>query len=72
MEVRTWHIWEHPIIFLLCLVDRNCININLIMKCIMVANIFVGLCHSVGIPFWVSVGVKKAEGKITVIVFIFI
>lgn len=30
MEVRTWHIWEHRIIFLLRVIDRNCLNINLI------------------------------------------
>lgn len=29
MEVRTWHIWEHRIIFLLWVIDRNCLNINL-------------------------------------------
>lgn len=30
MEVRTWHIWEHRIIFILWVIDRNCLNINLI------------------------------------------
>lgn len=69
VEVRTWYIWEHPIIFLLCLIDRNSININPIMKCVMLPNILVGFCHSVGIPFWVSVGVREPEGEIIIIIY---
>uniref|UniRef100_A0A8C5TJ17 Peptidylglycine alpha-amidating monooxygenase n=1 Tax=Malurus cyaneus samueli TaxID=2593467 RepID=A0A8C5TJ17_9PASS len=30
VEVGTWHIWEHTIIFSFCLIDRNYININII------------------------------------------
>lgn len=48
VELSTWHVQELPIIFLLRLVDGNCININLITMNILCQLIYLGFfCHPV-------------------------